>query len=221
MKKKLYYQFAASCCLLLFIFLGYVVKFYPEQLIRIDHFFSKIIHQNYDPALISFFKIIAWFGKSKIIIFFCILFCSLLIWKKKYLSAGWLFLNTAIIAGVGSHLLKFLFMRRRPLITHLVKETSNSFPSEHAMESLLFYGTCIILIYYLISNQSWQVAIQLLLGALILTIGWSLVSLGIHSPTDIFGGYLFGLAWIWFSYPIFLKQRLLQTYKKQQNRKRR
>lgn len=217
MKKKLYYQFAASCCLLLFIFLGYVVKFYPDQLVSLDNFFSDLIRQGYSPLKTLLLKIITQLGSGKGVGSLCILLCALLIWNKKYITAAWLFINTAIIAGIGNYTIKFIFMRERPSVEHLVKETHYSFPSGHSMGSMLFYGTCIILAYYFIQKRPWRILIQLLLALLILTIGWSRVYLGVHYPTDIIGGYLLGLAWIWFSYPIYLKQRLVYTYKRQQH----
>ncbi len=47
MHKKLYFQFAGSCFLLLFVFLGYLVKFYPTWLVSFDETLTRIIRSGY------------------------------------------------------------------------------------------------------------------------------------------------------------------------------
>lgn len=220
MKKRLYYQYAASCCLLLFLFLGYMVKFYPQQLTGFDQFFSNMIRGSLTPTKTAFFKAITQLGSGKVIAGLCILLALFFTWHKKYVEAIWIVINTAVVAGVGNYSIKFFFARQRPSVEHLVHETSYSFPSGHSMGSALFYGTCFILAYYFIQNKALRVSIQVFLLLLILAIGISRIYLGVHYPTDVLGGYLLGSAWVLFTYPIYLKQRLLDVYKQQKRTSR-
>ncbi|MBV9388248.1 MAG: phosphatase PAP2 family protein [Chroococcidiopsidaceae cyanobacterium CP_BM_ER_R8_30] len=123
------------------------------------------------------------------------------------LSLGiWLFLKrhrpeaiALAIGAVGSlglnYLLKELFRRARPPIwEHVISVTQFSFPSGHAMMSLVVYG----LSAYLLSNRfyRWRVPIFSFSILLILAIGFSRLYLGVHWPSDVAAGYAAGIAWL-------------------------
>ena len=67
-----------------------------------------------------------------------------------------------------------------------------SFPSGHATFAMVFGGILIVLIGETVSSAPARRAIQLGLVLLILAIGASRVYLGVHWPSDVIGGYLFG-----------------------------
>ena len=95
-----------------------------------------------------------------------------------------------------SLLLKWLFVRPRPRWPDpLVVLTTSSFPSGHAMRSVLFYG---ILIYFLLPRiGSWLGRVSILLtGGLVLMVGASRIYLGVHGLSDVLSGYAAGLAWL-------------------------
>lgn len=220
-QKKKTYQLLAGCCLLLFVILGITVKFSPQSLTGIDHFFSNMIRQGYSPAKMTLFKIITQFGGKIVVGLLCILLSLFLWWDKKYISAIWLAINVAVVAGLGNLTVKYLFGRARPSVEHLVTANGYSFPSGHSMGSMILYGTCILLASQFISRTVWRRILQICLAILILAVGWSRVYLGVHYPTDILGGYLLGLTWLWFSYPIYLKQQSLYQSKKQKQQQMR
>ncbi|OAS20632.1 phosphatase PAP2 family protein [Paenibacillus oryzisoli] len=90
--------------------------------------------------------------------------------------------------------LKELFERDRPSPEGwLVEVDSFSFPSGHAMVSILFYG---LLTYLLWVNvwQTWRVAwgIPLIGAIVILCIGLSRIYLGVHYSSDVLAGYMAG-----------------------------
>lgn len=213
MNKKRYMHFAGGCTFLIFAFLSYVVKFYPNWLQPFDNALTSII-RNLHPQWTGFFSWITQFGDStNIIILFLIIF-FVLVYRKKYVDAIWLSLGLAIIAGVISPLLKLFFARERPLLEHLVTETSYSFPSGHATASMVFYGSLIFLVPLFIQTKFWRVGLQICLAIFILLIGISRIYLGVHFPTDILAGYCESLTWLLFTYPIYRKQRELRFLQK-------
>ncbi|AYW47590.1 phospholipid phosphatase [Tetragenococcus osmophilus] len=213
MNRKLYMYFAGSCTFALFAFLSYVVKFYPDWLQPFDNTLTTIV-RNLHPHWNGFFLWITQFGGSTtIIILFLVLFL-VLIYGKKYVDAIWLSLGVAVVAGGINPLLKLFFTRKRPLLEHLVTETSYSFPSGHATASMVFYGSLIFLVPLFIQTKFWRIGLQTCLAIFILFIGISRIYLGVHFPTDILGGYCESLTWLLFTYPIYRKYRQLRVLQK-------
>ena len=90
-------------------------------------------------------------------------------------------------------LLKELVGRARPDLWLTGPEPSGlSFPSGHASFAMIFGGILIVVIGEAVSPAPARRAIQLFLILLILAIGASRVYLGVHWPSDVIGGYLYG-----------------------------
>lgn len=215
MKNKMNFHLVASFALLLVIFLGYVVKFYPNWLVPFDDLLTNGVRSLY-PAANSFFLWVTRFGNAVTVIILLAAFLALFIRGKKYAEAIWLASNLILISGLANPLLKLVFNRERPSIEHLVVETSYSFPSGHAVTSIMLYGTLIALLPLLIQNKKLVYPLQGLLGLLILAIGVSRIYLGVHFPSDIIGGYALGLAWLFFSYPYFAEKRFVWRFQQKQ-----
>jgi undecaprenyl-diphosphatase len=74
--------------------------------------------------------------------------------------------------------------------------TDDSFPSGHAVQSLVFYGLVAMLALRWPPLARWR---GLVLGAavtLVASVGYTRVYLGNHWPTDVLGGWLLGWAWL-------------------------
>jgi undecaprenyl-diphosphatase len=106
----------------------------------------------------------------------------------------------AITVAGGSLLmlvLKASFHRQRPepfFDTRL--PASYSFPSGHALLSFCLYGAGAAL-FSSDQEKRWvRTAIWTFTVALVVTIGYSRIYLGVHHPSDVLGGYLAALVWI-------------------------
>ncbi|MGI6156812.1 MAG: PAP2 family protein, partial [Enterococcus lemanii] len=134
-KNKLYYQFAGSCFLLFFTFLGYTVKFYPQWLKPFD---TWVIEQigSLRPQLTSFFLWITQFANPLTVVLLGLALLFVLLYGKQYAEVIWLSGGGIGIAGVLNPLLKLFFNRTRPsTLAPLITEHSLSFPSGHATAS--------------------------------------------------------------------------------------
>ena len=70
---------------------------------------------------------------------------------------------------------------------------SLSFPSGHALSAMIIGGLLIFFVEEMVQSIRIRRALQVVIGILILAVGASRVYLGVHWPSDVIGGYLFGL----------------------------
>lgn len=98
-------------------------------------------------------------------------------------------------AGALNFWLKSLFGRARPMLWERVVDVSHySFPSGHAMISMVTYG---MIGYLLVAKfPQWRGWITSLTLLLVTGIGLSRLYFGVHWPTDIVAGYAAGLVWL-------------------------
>ncbi|HTE47790.1 MAG TPA: phosphatase PAP2 family protein [Gemmatimonadaceae bacterium] len=97
------------------------------------------------------------------------------------------------------NLLKAGFNRARPRIFEWgTYAASSSFPSGHAMSSVIVYGTVAYLAARLQRNVASRVATLALAGFMIVLICASRLYLGVHFPSDVLAGVIVGLAWAGF-----------------------
>jgi len=126
---------------------------------------------------------------------------SWLVFKKwKYV---WQITLVLALATLSNMMLKRFIDRARPEIEHLVSVKTLSFPSGHAMSSMAFYGFLIYLIYKLKIHRALKAVFITLFSILILSIGLSRIYLGVHFPSDVAGGWIAGLIWVFFCILIF------------------
>lgn len=89
--------------------------------------------------------------------------------------------------------LKWLVARPRPDYLLLGPEpTGLSFPSGHSVYACLLVGILIYLSGKLVPSPGIRRSLQAALAGVILAMGASRVYLGVHWPSDVIGGYLFG-----------------------------
>lgn len=108
-----------------------------------------------------------------------------------------LFMFVAVAGGqVLSSLLKFGIDRPRPeLVSHLVNETSLSFPSGHAMLSAVTYLTLGSLAARFLHGRTTKIYVLSLAVLTTLLVGVSRIYLGVHWPSDVLAGWCAGFAW--------------------------
>lgn len=105
------------------------------------------------------------------------------------------------VAGVMllGELVKAIVQRARPtpgLVNVFAPLNEYSFPSGHVLEYTAFLGFLMFLLFTL-TPHSWVRNLGLIvLGALIVLVGFSRVYLGQHWPSDVLGAYLLGSLWL-------------------------
>ncbi|MGX7173274.1 phosphatase PAP2 family protein [Enterococcus ratti] len=206
MKQKSIFHIVGTCFLFLFLSLSYLVKYQPVLLSEFDQSITIFIRTPYPDWNTYQLSITKMGNSSTVILLFLIV--SFLLWrKKKRPELIWLAVNFIIIAGIINPLIKLFVMRIRPSLVYLVVEYSYSFPSGHAATSMILYGSLLFILPTLIQTNSFRLLLQFFLAVIIITVGISRVYLGVHFPSDILGGYLLSLSWLFFTYPIYNNQK--------------
>lgn len=100
---------------------------------------------------------------------------------------------------------KALLGRLRPdAFEYLVDVESFAFPSGHAGNSMIVY----VLLALVLCAPQWRRRAVLAAVLLSVLIGISRVLLGVHWPSDVVGGWAFGIAWV------ILAARILEQYRR-------
>ncbi len=117
------------------------------------------------------------------------------LWKRH-----WHALSLLLIGVIGGNIwfevLSGFFGRHRPVFPDPLDPLPGpGFPSGHSMTAMLLYGLILILLLPRLSSWRWRLLAALDAALIMLLIGFSRLYMGAHYPTDVLGGYAFGLAW--------------------------
>jgi undecaprenyl-diphosphatase len=113
--------------------------------------------------------------------------------------------DLAVFLGVAAALravgpgLKTLIASPRPTseaVAIIVQTDGLGFPSGHAMGAALFYGSIVVIAPQVVANRLVARGIQSAAVVMMVLIALSRVRLGVHWPSDVVGGLLFGLGMV-------------------------
>lgn len=168
-----------------------------DPLTQFDMALLEWFHSHSTPNVTKLFAAISLLGSALVMTALGLLVAMLLALRRCWLLFfGWVAAFGG--AGVLDALLKHIIRRPRPPYAAAVLHSNSfSFPSGHAMGSLIGYG---MLAYLLVvfSADRWQMRLAILSTAafLILAIGISRLYLGVHYFSDVVGGYAAGALWL-------------------------
>lgn len=131
-------------------------------------------------------------GNIRVTIGLTILIVLILFIKKWYAAGLWFGGTILVCAAIITKILKKAFDRSRPDFMQLIEKTTESFPSGHATATTIFYGLLGLAIILLISTLWKKVIVGFITLALISLILVSRIYLGVHFPTDVIAGFLYG-----------------------------
>ncbi|MCL2674184.1 MAG: phosphatase PAP2 family protein [Defluviitaleaceae bacterium] len=92
----------------------------------------------------------------------------------------------------GPILLKEIFAIERPDINQLVAEAGFGYPSGHSMNAMVFFGMCTVLVLRHSTSKPLKIGFTAFAFTTILAVGLSRIYLGVHTATDVIGGFLAG-----------------------------
>lgn len=187
-----------------FIFLSAMINFKDE--LFIDEFGYALVSKIFiRDELTTLIKYLTNLGSGKTM--FLIALGILLVNRDK--SIGVCASANLLIVNNFNFWFKQFFARPRPIDNRIIDEMGYSFPSGHAMTSIVFYGFLIYLIYKYCQNEKLKHYLIIGLVLLIFLIGLSRVYLGVHYTSDVLAGFLLGYAILVIFINFLEKYRLL------------
>jgi undecaprenyl-diphosphatase len=159
----------------------------------LDRTIYESLYAGGHPALVTTARIFTALGEPTVLVAGGFLVAGWLWWDRRGRFALTLLLVILIGRGL-SEVQKYWIARARPsLEPHLVVVKTWSFPSGHAASSMIFYLT---LALALTPQGRWRRIAAACAILLSLLIGTSRVMLGVHWPSDVIGGWSFGMLWV-------------------------
>jgi len=187
---------SAGCsCLFVAIAVGVLTG---GPLARFDRWVADVLHAHASgaPGLTEAVRVVGAPGSMVALALVSALVAMALLAQRRWSAfAAWL---VAVLGGEALNLLlKDLFARPRPRFERpLVVETSYSFPSGQAMESLVVYGMLAYFAVLIVSGSGKRVAVAVGAAVLVVLIGFGRAYLGAHYLSDVVGGFAAGGAWL-------------------------
>jgi membrane-associated phospholipid phosphatase len=167
-----------------------------EELAVFDDTAAHMLRADATPSGLAVFRNVSLAGSPlTIALLGAAVSVFLLVRGNQTLLAGWV--AALVGGGVLDWVLKAIFQRTRPETAWLfLHGHSWSFPSGHAMGSLIAYGMVAYLAVLVTRSVSAGVVIVGFATFLVLMIGFSRLYLGVHYFTDVIGGFAAGAVWL-------------------------
>ena len=159
----------------------------------LDRTIYEALYAGRSPALLLIARVFTALGEPTVLVGASAV-CALWLWRVGRGRVGLMLLLIALIGRGLSEVQKYSIARVRPALEpHLVVVKTSSFPSGHATSSMIFYLT---LALALTAGTRWSRPAAAGAVTLSLLIGTSRVMLGVHWPSDVIGGWAFGMLWV-------------------------
>lgn len=166
-----------------------------QTIVAFDQQLAQALHNSASEGWTSAFALITLFGSQVVFIL------ALVVAAYYAIKHHWLHLGVWIATLAGGQLLnlllKAIFARPRPEFADpLVVEQFYSFPSGHAMLSMIAYGLLAYFIIEVLNRRRYKTLVIVVASLLIVMIGVSRLYLGVHFFSDVVAGFFAGGAWL-------------------------
>ena len=158
------------------------------------------LYGGHRPALAEAARILTWMGSGWVVSVLTTVAAIVLILRRERWP-GLVLLVGPLVGKALTQFQKYEFNRLRPDANpHLVEIHDLSFPSGHSANAMMTY---VGLALFLFAEEPSRRRIALLAaGVLTFLVGLSRIVLGVHWPSDVVGGWSYGLVWVLMLYAI-------------------
>ncbi|KRN29774.1 hypothetical protein IV38_GL000664 [Lactobacillus selangorensis] len=205
-----------AICYFLFGCLWWGIVHHTGWIHALDRFGIAVIAGHPNPALTKFMVFITSCGNTITVVALTTIATLFLLYMHQTTWASFLLLNVGVFSYLGT-VIKKIVQRPRPSVHHLVYAGGFSFPSGHSTGAILFYGALIIIILHSVQNKHWRRGLITLACFMIFLIDISRVYVHVHYPSDVLGGFFYGLGSLMLSEIIYQNLHLLNPFTPSKN----
>jgi len=146
-------------------------------------------------VVVTIVKAVTWLGSGGVLWTLTGAAAVVLALRRRWRLAAYL-----LVTGGGElvldPVLKALVGRLRPVVAHPIAHgNGDSFPSGHALGSIVCYGA-LFLVFLPAFRGTWRRVLTTVIVALIVAIGISRLLLGVHYLSDVLGAWALGITWL-------------------------
>ncbi|MBI5231470.1 MAG: phosphatase PAP2 family protein [Coriobacteriales bacterium] len=189
--------------IVLFGMLVFAITLSP-QFRAFDRVVSEALRaQSTQTGLVWIAEVATWFGSTIGIIVVATIAVIGLLAVKRWRGAIYV-LATLVPGWLFGLLVKELVDRTRPAGALIPLPHDASFPSGHALASVLLYGSLAVLAATWVRPRGPRWLLVGLAVAMIVAVGASRVVLGVHYSADVLGSWLLGFAWLSVTSTVYL-----------------
>ena len=189
------FLFVLLLLLALFIFILSAREVFILKNFVFDEDVFNAIKPFITPNRTSIMKFITFLGKHTLLIPLNVLLIAFFIYKKQRWFAARI-TALSLTSVLLSFSLKFYFQRTRPMLPVIGDVSGYSFPSGHAMISMVFYGLFIYITWHEVKQKWLRWLLITFLILLILLISFSRIYLRVHYASDVIAGLALGFIWL-------------------------
>ncbi|WP_020061788.1 phosphatase PAP2 family protein [Bacillus sp. 123MFChir2] len=188
MKKKLHLYEIVCIALLLCAFSLIAWRVHSGGVTAVDEYVKGMVTGLQTESSLTFFRYVTKLGSGSgmAIVLAISLFC---LWKKRYYVAMVIYPLSILSTHLINKGIKAIVKRDRPTLNEALDALGYSFPSGHAMLSIVTYGFLAYIIAANVKSVAAKYFVTIAAIVLIVLIGLSRIILSVHYPTDVLAGY--------------------------------
>jgi len=165
-----------------------------QEVFVLDTWATPFLHSVSSPLLDTVMTGLTTMASLVVLVPIVVIVLGGLALTRRYGAALFFTVATAGAAIIDATM-KVIFQRPRPKLDYAAVLPDYSFPSGHSMNGVVFYVSIALIAWSIFGKR---VGLPAVIAAAILAlgIGTSRIYLGYHYFTDVFGGFLAGIAWL-------------------------
>ena len=174
-----------------------LVRFHWAPLLAVDRGVAQGLNAYVAdrPGAVDVLKAVSALGGRPVLLWLVTVAVLLLFVRRRPRPAAYL-----IVTGIGALLLdpsmKTLVGRIRPVVdVPVATAPGNSFPSGHALGSMIVYGA-LVLVFLAAVPPKWRTLFVAVPAVIVAAVGFTRIALGVHYLSDVLAGWLLGAAWL-------------------------
>lgn len=184
--------FGVLGCMLLLGILADEIR--EQEALALDAIATPLLHGLATPVVDTGMRLTTELGSTVLVAPLFALALLVLLWRGDRRHAA--FLTVAMVGSIVlNQTLKAVFQRPRPTLEWATAPPEFSFPSGHAMNSLVFYLTIAFLVWSIWGRRP-GIAATAAAVVIAAAVGISRIYLGFHYLSDVVAGYLAGFLWL-------------------------